>query len=618
MLGLDSLPPELLIVIFRLVKDRSKLIHLRQLLYRNEFIIRCIDVNLFESVEFVSFHNIDPVDIIECRIGNGHNPQIQIRISQNDSTREIIQLNFREVKKLLSIRACIRGLWLTSNHLFHDNHVNFAFLDMEYHQLMTFVNSIPSLNSINTDFGYPIFLPVKKLTLYDCVTRFLFNVERIENLQIAYSILSSPPFRLENIHFPRLKTLITENIISIFDGLHWQGSPELSMVCINNFDDVVLKNLTEEFLPTLVKLTVKHVDIIEGPINIPKVQELRLWNVKYHEIYGLHRCFELKILKLEEVGLLEIPDLEVFVNLEKLLLPKNHIIEMKNLGSAEKLKVLNLSGNNIIIIQNVENLPNLSKLDLSVNVIRKIESLDKLSGLKTLYLGCNEIKKIEGLESLKQLEALDLNTNCVEILENLDELSNIQELNLYGNRLYRIQNISKLTNLRKLDLSDNRIKKIENLDFLTGMVDLYLMKNKLTILENVNNLRNLNRILLSNNNITKIENLDNCTKLTTLGLNGNFISKIENLDKLNDLIYLDLSKNQITIMENLSHLKCLKYLFLNHNKLGKIEGINSLASLEILNLSCNNIKLIENIFGLMNLREISLQNNQLQLGYEIP
>ncbi|MCP3925475.1 MAG: leucine-rich repeat protein [Desulfobacterales bacterium] len=146
---------------------------------------------------------------------------------------------------------------------------------------------------------------------------------------------------------------------------------------------------------------------------------------------------------------------------------------------------------------------NLKKLTINDNDIINISGIRTLTNLEELDLGGNYITEIpDGLLSLQKLKKIDLSENCItKIPENIDKLKNLEELDLSGNYITEIPDgLLSLQKLRKIILSENRITKIpENIDKLENLKILELTDNYLKELPNSICNLNLEKLLFSKN-----------------------------------------------------------------------------------------------------------------------
>ena len=153
---------------------------------------------------------------------------------------------------------------------------------------------------------------------------------------------------------------------------------------------------------------------------------------------------EIELLLLNGKKIVNINELDIFVNLKELYLNQNYINEIKGLESLKNLQVLNLGFNNIKKIENISHLKNLNLLDLSNNLIDQFnyENIPK-ENMIYLYMYYNPFFK---------------NTNIFEyranIIINFIKIERIDKL--------QISDRERLLLIEKSNLKyENRLKSLE-------------------------------------------------------------------------------------------------------------------------------------------------------------
>ena len=153
---------------------------------------------------------------------------------------------------------------------------------------------------------------------------------------------------------------------------------------------------------------------------------------------------EIELLLLNGKKIVNINELDIFVNLKELYLNQNYINEIKGLESLKNLQVLNLGFNNIKKIENISHLKNLNLLDLSNNLIAQFnyENIPK-ENMIYLYMYYNPFFK---------------NTNIFEyranIIINFIKIERIDKL--------QISDRERLLLIEKSNLKyENRLKSLE-------------------------------------------------------------------------------------------------------------------------------------------------------------
>lgn len=157
---------------------------------------------------------------------------------------------------------------------------------------------------------------------------------------------------------------------------------------------------------------------------------------------------EIELLLLNGKKIVNINELDIFVNLKELYLNQNYINEIKGLESLKNLQVLNLGFNNIKKIENISHLKNLNLLDLSNNLIAQFnyENIPK-ENMIYLYMYYNPFfKKINIFEYRANIIINFIKIERIDKLQISDRerLLLIEKSNLkYENRLKSLEYIKK-------------------------------------------------------------------------------------------------------------------------------------------------------------------------------
>ena len=157
---------------------------------------------------------------------------------------------------------------------------------------------------------------------------------------------------------------------------------------------------------------------------------------------------EIELLLLNGKKIVNINELDIFVNLKELYLNQNYINEIKGLESLINLQVLNLGFNNIKKIENISHLKNLNLLDLSNNLIAQFdyENIPK-ENMIYLYMYYNPFFK--NINIFEYRANIIINFIKIERIDKLqisdrERLLLIEKSNLkYENRLKSLEYIKK-------------------------------------------------------------------------------------------------------------------------------------------------------------------------------
>ena len=156
----------------------------------------------------------------------------------------------------------------------------------------------------------------------------------------------------------------------------------------------------------------------------------------------------------------------------------SHLSKSQQDKALSEIELLLLNGKKIVNINELDTFVNLKELYLNQNYINEIKGLESLKNLQVLNLGFNNIKKIENISHLKNLNLLDLSNNLIEQFdyENIPKENMIylymyynpffKKLNIFEYRANIIINFIKIERIDKLQISDReRLLLIEKSNF---------------------------------------------------------------------------------------------------------------------------------------------------------
>jgi len=169
--------------------------------------------------------------------------------------------------------------------------------------------------------------------------------------------------------------------------------------------------------------------------------------------------------------------LKSLVNLTRIKLSSNQIVDISALSDLKKLKHIGLSYNQIVDISALRELKNLVHLNLLSNEIADISALKDLTNLTELYLSENQIKDISTFKDLTNLTQLSLFANQITDISTLKGMTKLTNLGLHHNKITDISALSNLTNLTWVDLSYNQIRSLPT-QILDLNIDLLWMLRK--------------------------------------------------------------------------------------------------------------------------------------------
>ena len=169
----------------------------------------------------------------------------------------------------------------------------------------------------------------------------------------------------------------------------------------------------------------------------------------------------------------------------------SHLSKSQQDKALSEIELLLLSGKKIVNINELDIFVNLKELYLNQNYINEIKGLESLKNLQVLNLGFNNIKKIENISHLKNLNLLDLSNNLIAQFdhENIPKENMIylymyynpffKNINIFEYRANIIINFIKIERIDKLQISDReRLLLIEksNLKYENRLKSLEYIK----------------------------------------------------------------------------------------------------------------------------------------------
>ena len=169
----------------------------------------------------------------------------------------------------------------------------------------------------------------------------------------------------------------------------------------------------------------------------------------------------------------------------------SHLSKSQQDKALSEIELLLLNGKKIVNINELDTFVNLKELYLNQNYINEIKGLESLKNLQVLNLGFNNIKKIENISHLKNLNLLDLSNNLIDQFnyENIPKENMIylymyynpffKKINIFEYRANIIINFIKIERIDKLQISDReRLLLIEksNLKYENRLKSLEYIK----------------------------------------------------------------------------------------------------------------------------------------------
>lgn len=358
------------------------------------------------------------------------------------------------------------------------------------------------------------------------------------------------------------------------------------LILLKRFDLRYNKLTNVDVLGTLPNLEVVYASKNVISTFSDQMQSLRLLHFDRNPITNLKfdtLLPSLAVLDLSKAKLTSIPSEFIYKisNIEKLVLDKNHLINLPNeIGNLTKLAYLSVYGNNLQVLpQSIGKLTSLQYLDLHSNNLQLLpDNIWNLKSLSFLNVSSNMIstlpkpplyvaKRISssanfGLSPENELTLPSdsrrpsvqsvIENDGTPVIEELSEETPFEEVSSTSSLNFNNSQGSLAESLLVLVLADNRLDDdcFEPISFLVELKMLNLSYNDLLEIPEgaMRRMSKLTELYLSGNELTNlpIEDLDNLKTLKLLYLNNNkFVSLPAELSKLVNLQHLDVGSNQL-------------------------------------------------------------------------
>lgn len=400
------------------------------------------------------------------------------------------------------------------------------------------------LNSLPTSFGELVNLETLNLSsnYFHSYPDPISQLINLQDLDLSYNDLSYLPDSLSNLKMLTKLNLCTnklsKSLPEFFSELSHLKRLDIRYNYINNID--VLGGLAN------LEAVYASKNYISGFFD--KMENFRILYFDRNPITNLD--FKNHLVKLTaldiskaKITMLLADFVEKIVNLEKLMLEKNHLVTLPdNLGKLTKLTYLSLYGNNLQSLPaSIGDLANLQHLDLHSNNLQVLpESIWNLTSLTLLNVASNILSSFPNPPVVigKRISSS----------ANFNELADIKEDVSVGENI----TYSLTDNLSNLSLADNRLNEecFESLSLLTNLKILNLSYNDITEIPSggLSRFSKLTSLYLSGNELSGFpaDDLDTLQKCQLIYVNNNkLVSLPSELSKLSDLQHLDVGSNQL-------------------------------------------------------------------------
>lgn len=544
-----------------------------------------------------------PLDFIQSC-----NNLTSINFSRNGCSK--FPMNFLEAKKLTHLmmeKNFLDELPPKISHL-----KNLTYLKLNSNQLTSLPKSFGKLNNL-------IYLNLSS-NYFSEYPEPISNLENLTDLDLSYNDLSELPesiSRLTKLSKLNLCTnKLSKSLPSFISKMFSLKRLDIRYNSISNVD----------VLGSLPNLEVAYASKNNISAFNDRMDSLRLLHFDRNPITNLH--FDnllqlLTILDLSKAMITSIPAqfLSRIPNIEKLVLDKNHLVELpKELGNLSKLSFLSMYGNNLLSLPpTIGQLTSLQFLDLHSNNLKTLpEEIWNLKSLTVLNICSNILtsfprppfsvaKRISSTVNFRNFVSEPLTSNKLTPndsrrpsvhsplendngdvsakipLESTDELEEPESelaVDSSASSLFANTSSSIADSLLVLTLADNRLTDecFESISFLVALKSLNLSYNDLIEIPDgaLRRVTRLTELYLSGNELTTLpsDELENLKALKLLFVNKNkLVSLPAELSQLPNLQHLDVGSNQLKY--NISNWpydwnwhwnKNLKYLNFSGNK----------------------------------------------------
>ena len=355
-----------------------------------------------------------------------------------------------------------------------------------------------------------------------------------------------------------------------------------------------------------------------------------------------------------DCGVKQLDGIEGLINLKRLVLSNNSIVDVGPLNSLSQLKRLILSGNGGIdfgmVLPLIHQNPGLThlgindivipdgnllflppdrdfiKLALARTQLNDISQISLFPNLQVLNLGGNQIDGVSALQGLYHLKRLNLSNNpgidFGMVLPLIDQNPNLTHLALNGITLPdgSLTFLPPDRDFVRLAFAGTQINNISHLTSFPNLEILNLKNNQITDVTALQSMTKLKLLNLSHNAGIDfgmvLPIIDQNPGLTHLGLNDIAIPFGEPpfLNPEANVVALELANTGINTIGNLIYYLNLEVLDLGRNQIDDLSALQSLQNLEWLDLNNNPFMTdLTPLFSLTGLNYLNLfGNDQLQ------
>lgn len=287
----------------------------------------------------------------------------------------------------------------------------------------------------------------------------LTQLEKLQNLSLA----SNPIAALTPLaNLSSLKELNLGNVM-------------LDITLSSAILPVNLEKLTLSILSSGTMGT-KKIDVA----GVASLRKLRVLDGSGRIVSGdMEKDSDLTELILEHAVISDFDVLRKFSNLQVLKLNNAGLLALPDFSKSVKLTTLQADGNPLSLIDGRRLPQSLRFLTLSKCSVKNIKGHTQLTNLTELSLKANKIAALGDFTWPVNLRSLDLSENAVSRLPDLSALNGLTSLNLARNQIRNVSALAALTSLEQLDLSHNQLELVAPLAPLTKLTHLDARSNGL-------------------------------------------------------------------------------------------------------------------------------------------
>lgn len=486
-------------------------------------------------------------------------------------------INFLEAKQLTHLdmeKNFLDDLPSKINHL-----RNLTHLKLNSNQLFSLPKSfgkLQNLVSLNLSSNY-----------FEAYPEAISELSNLADLDLSYNDLSYLP---ESIG--RLSQLVKLNVST--NKLSKTLPPYISnLVMLKRFDLRYNKLTNVDVLGSLPNLEVLYASKNNISTFNDEMESLRLLHFDRNPITNLKfdtLLPNLAVLDLSKAKITAIPSefMQKISNIEKLVLDKNHLINLPNeIAKLSKLAYLSVYGNNLQVLP---------------------PSIGKLTSLQYLDLHSNNLQLLPNdIWDLKSLSYLNVSSNMISTLpkpplslaKRISSTANFRQSPTNG---LRLESDSRRPSVQSVIESDSTTTPVEPIGFIEERSEGVSYEESSSSSVNFNNSSgsladSLLVLVFADNRLDDdcFESISFLVELKTLNLSYNDLLEIPEgaTRRMTKLTELYLSGNELTSLptDDFDSIKSLKLLYVNNNKFVSLPAeLSKLVNLQHLDVGSNQLK----------------------------